>query len=72
MLARSRLPDNRTDRQFIPEVYEGIDAVVPLSDIGVDLPLAEVIDSPRPRDFCRWLLQSEQLKTECSHGDNHS
>jgi Uma2 family endonuclease len=32
----------RTDQRFIPEVYEGIDAVVPLSEIGADLPLAEL------------------------------
>jgi Uma2 family endonuclease len=32
----------RTDRHFIPEVYEGIDAVVPLPEIGVDLPLAGI------------------------------
>jgi Uma2 family endonuclease len=32
----------RTDQQFIPEVYEGIEAVVPLSEIGVDLSLAEI------------------------------
>jgi Uma2 family endonuclease len=32
----------RMDQQFIPEVYEGIDAVVPLSEIGVDLPLVEI------------------------------
>jgi len=32
----------RTDQQFIPEVYEGIDAVVPLSEIGVELPLADI------------------------------
>jgi Uma2 family endonuclease len=32
----------RMDQQFIPEVYEGIDAVIPLPAIGVDLPLAEI------------------------------
>ena len=32
----------RTDQAFDPEVYEGIDAVVPLPEIGVDLPLAEI------------------------------
>ena len=32
----------RTGQQFTPEVYDGIDAVVPLPEIGVDLPLAEI------------------------------
>jgi Uma2 family endonuclease len=32
----------RIDQQFLPEVYEGIDAVVPLPEIGADLPLAEI------------------------------
>ncbi len=32
----------RTGQQFVPEVYEGIDAVVPLPEIGADLPLAEI------------------------------
>jgi len=32
----------RTNQQFVPEVYEGIDAVLPLPEIGVDLPLAEI------------------------------
>lgn len=32
----------RADQAFIPEVYEGIDAVLPLPEIGVDLPLAEI------------------------------
>ena len=32
----------RTDQQWVSEVYEGIDAVLPLPEIGVDLPLAEI------------------------------
>jgi len=32
----------RTNGEFVPEVYEGIDAVLPLPEIGVDLPLAEI------------------------------
>ena len=32
----------RTDQQFVPEVYEGIDAVLPMPEIGVDLPLSEI------------------------------
>ena len=31
----------RTDQEFVPELYEGTDAVIPLPEIGVDLPLAE-------------------------------
>jgi Uma2 family endonuclease len=32
----------RKGRKFVREVYEGLDAVVPLPEIGVDLPLAEI------------------------------
>jgi Uma2 family endonuclease len=32
----------RTELGFVPEVYEGLEAVIPLSEIGVDLPLAEI------------------------------
>lgn len=32
----------RTDQQFIPAGCEQIDAVVPLSEVGVDLPLTEI------------------------------
>ncbi len=27
---------------FLPEVYEGLDAVVPLPEVGAELPLAEI------------------------------
>ena len=32
----------RKGRKFIREVYEGLDAIVPLPEIGIDLPLAEI------------------------------
>ena len=32
----------RTDQGFVPEAYEGIDAVLPLPEIGTGLPLAEI------------------------------
>jgi Uma2 family endonuclease len=32
----------RTEQGFVPEVYKGLDAVIPLPEIGVDLPLAEI------------------------------
>jgi Uma2 family endonuclease len=32
----------RTEGGFVREVYEGLDAVLPLGDIGIDLPLAEI------------------------------
>jgi Uma2 family endonuclease len=35
----------RTDQGFVREVYEGIDAIVPLREIGVGLPLAEVYEA---------------------------
>jgi Uma2 family endonuclease len=35
----------RTEKGFVREVYEGLDAVVPLGEIEIDLPLAEVYDA---------------------------
>jgi len=35
----------RTDNGFVREVYEGPDAVLPLAEIGVELPLAEVYET---------------------------
>jgi Uma2 family endonuclease len=34
----------RTDQNFERELYEGTDAVIPLPDVGTDLPLAEIYD----------------------------
>jgi hypothetical protein len=34
----------RTEQGFVREVHQGPDAVVPLREIGIDLPLAEVYD----------------------------
>jgi Uma2 family endonuclease len=34
----------RSDQGFVGEVYEGLDAVLPLGEIEADLPLAEVYD----------------------------
>ena len=34
----------RTDAGFIRDVYEGLDAVVPLSEIETELPLSEIYD----------------------------
>lgn len=42
----------RTDQGFVREVYEGLDAVIPLSEIETELPLAEIYEgvefSPEP------------------------
>jgi Uma2 family endonuclease len=35
----------RTESGFVREVYQGMDAVLPLSEIGIDLPLAEIYQS---------------------------
>jgi Uma2 family endonuclease len=35
----------RTDTGFVREVYEGLDAVLPLAEIEIDLPLSEVYDA---------------------------
>jgi hypothetical protein len=34
----------RTDHGFVREVYQGLDAVIGLPEIGIDLPLAEIYD----------------------------
>src|SRR5260370_19282431 len=49
-------PNPRDDsfQGFVREVYEGLDAVVPLSEIETDLPLAEIYDgmefAPEPEE----------------------
>jgi Uma2 family endonuclease len=35
----------RTEEGFVREVYQGLDAVIPLGEIGIELPLAEVYDT---------------------------
>lgn len=44
----------RTEQGFVREVYEGLQAVVPLGEIGTELPLAEVYEGveflPEPDD----------------------
>ena len=35
----------RTEKGFVREVYEGLDAVVPLREIDISLPLAEIYDA---------------------------
>lgn len=44
----------RTEEGFAREVYQGVDAVIPLGEIGIDLPLAEVYDAvtfiPEPNE----------------------
>jgi len=35
----------RVEADFVPEVYEGLSAVIPLSEIGIDLPLADVYEA---------------------------
>jgi Uma2 family endonuclease len=34
----------RTDHGFVREVYQGLEAVIPLPEIGIELPLAEIYD----------------------------
>ena len=44
----------RTEQGFAREVYEGLDAAIPLAEIEAALPLAEVYDgvefSPEPEE----------------------
>jgi Uma2 family endonuclease len=35
----------RTEHSFVREVYSGLDAVIPLPEIGAELPLAELYDA---------------------------
>lgn len=34
----------RTEQGFVREIYEGLDAVIPLPEIGTELPLAEIYE----------------------------
>jgi Uma2 family endonuclease len=44
----------RTESGFVREVYEGLDVILPLGEIGVDLPLAEIYETvefaPEPEE----------------------
>src|SRR5262245_867970 len=44
----------RTDSGFVREVHEGLEAVLPLGEIGIDLPLAEIYETvefaPEPEE----------------------
>lgn len=44
----------RTESGFVREVYEGLDAVLPLGEIGIDLPLADIYETvaftPEPEE----------------------
>jgi Uma2 family endonuclease len=44
----------RTEGGFVREVYTGLDAVLPLGEIGIDLPLAEIYEAvefaPEPEE----------------------
>ncbi len=44
----------RTEQGFVRELYQGLDAVIPLGEIDVELPLAEVYDgvefTPEPNE----------------------
>src|ERR1700681_4534999 len=44
----------RTEGGFVREVYQGMDAVLPLAEIGIDLPLAEIYEAvecaPEPEE----------------------
>ncbi len=35
----------RTEGGFVREVHEGLDAVLPLGEVGIELPLAEIYES---------------------------
>ena len=44
----------RTPTGFVREIYQGLDAVLPLSEVSIELPLAEIYDgvefTPEPSD----------------------
>ena len=44
----------RTEHGFVREVYEGLDAVLPLREVEIDLPLAEIYEAveftPEPEE----------------------
>src|SRR5262249_43462453 len=35
----------RTDQGFVREVYEGLGTIIPLPEVGIELPLAEVYEA---------------------------
>jgi Uma2 family endonuclease len=35
----------RTEHGFVREIYQGLDAVIPLPEIGIEVPLAEIYDA---------------------------
>jgi hypothetical protein len=35
----------RTEHGFVREVYQGLDDVLPLKDIGIDVPLADIYEA---------------------------
>ena len=45
---------SRTEQGITREVYQGLDAVLPLRSLGIDLPLAEIFEGvefiPEPED----------------------
>ena len=50
----------RTDHGFVREVHQGLDAVIPLREIDIELPLAEVA-TRRPQRLQNRRLRSSQL-----------
>ena len=35
---------SRTEQGFLREVYQGLEAILPLRSLGIDLPLAEIFE----------------------------
>ena len=52
--ARGLREKHETAAGFVAEVYEGLNAVLPLPEIGIELPLAEIYEAvafhPEPED----------------------
>jgi Uma2 family endonuclease len=53
---------HRTSDGFVPHVYEGLDAVVPLNVVGIEIPLAELYERV---DFAaaaaEWAVENDEL-----------
>ena len=52
--ARMQVVHRRTEQGFVREVYEGLDALLPLAEVDIELPLAEIYDGveflPEPEE----------------------
>jgi hypothetical protein len=63
----------RTATGFVREVYLGLDAVIPLGEIGIELPLADINENvelgPEPGDNSAELMTISQIRRQSTTGE---